>query len=162
MSQSEKKESKISIAMVASILAAIVSFLGIIAFLISTFVTKSELQAEHDLRVQELLAEHESRLQAVKAERETRLIHEEYIQKQFVDLAEKILEKQDYLAQNIKDAKAFSLVVRRDVLLHRDHLTTKEISELRLIIAKLTELNVNSGNPTFPPVKDPDKTHNHT
>lgn len=77
-----------------------------------------------------------------EAEQQLRLQHEDYMQTQFTELAEKIIAGHNLLRQDVNDAKAFSLVVRRDILNSRISLDPAEEAELRVINSKLRELNI--------------------
>ena len=106
----------------AAIVGLIGAVLGVIAYFNTNYVSKSELEQEKALRIQQ----------------------EEYMQDQFVSLAEKIITGNNLIAREIRNAKAFSLIVTRDILQTRMELTPREQAELRIIQIKLAELNITS------------------
>lgn len=108
------------VASVASVLAVVGAFLGIMAYFTATFVLKAELEKEHDLRIQQ----------------------EKYMSAQLVSLVENMLISHNLSAQEIRDARGYSIIVLRDIMKSRTDLTASELSELSVLEAKISELNL--------------------
>ena len=103
-----------------SVLGLIAALFAVMTYFNSNYVSKTELEKDRALREQQ----------------------EEHMEDQFVDLAEKLITSHTLLVREIRDAKAFSLIVTRDILQTRTELTPREQAELRVIQIKLSELNI--------------------
>jgi len=108
------------IARTASVLGLLGALFAVMTYFNSNYVSKIELEKDQALREQQ----------------------EEHMEDQFVELAEKLITSHTLLVREIRDAKAFSLIVTRDILQTRTELTPKEQAELRVIQIKLSELNI--------------------
>jgi hypothetical protein len=115
-----KTTTKKTVAIASSLIALFGSFTGFIAYFDSHYVLRTELEHEQTLRAQEKV----------------------YMDEKFLSLAETVVKSQTALAKDVKDAKAFPLIVQRDILMTRTDLTPKEEAELRVLTAKLSELNI--------------------
>lgn len=106
--------------------AVVGSFFAVISYFESNYVSQGEF------------------LTALAAERDLRNEQRESLEDDFVRLSKELIKGQNRLAKDIKDAKGFTLGVQRDILLAKPQLTPAEQAELRVLEAKLRELNLDS------------------
>jgi len=118
----DTNDTKPAISRLVATFGLVGAILGIIGYFNTNYVSKPELALEKSLRIAQ----------------------EEHMQIQFISLAEKIITSQNLIAREIRDAKAFGLIVTRDILQTRMELSPREQAELRIIQIKLAELNITS------------------
>jgi hypothetical protein len=111
---------KKTIAIASSLFALFSAFTGFIAYFDSHYVLRTELEQEKTLRIQQ----------------------QEHMDEKFLELAQTVVKSQTALGKDVKDAKAFPLIVRRDILMVLTDPTPKEQAELRVLQTKLAELNI--------------------
>lgn len=111
-----------AITWIATVISLIAGMVSILVYFNESYVSKSELAREQELRV----------------------IAQSQINDNLAEIRKSLIKSNNRIAYEIKMTKMFSLMTRRDVLQTRTVLTPDEQAELRFLQTKINELSLNA------------------
>lgn len=111
-----------AITWIATVISLIAGMVSILVYFNESYVSKSELAREQELRV----------------------IAQTQINDNLAEIRKSLIQSNNRIAYEIKMTKLFSLMTRRDVLQTRTALTPDEQAELRFLQTKINELSSNT------------------